>query len=168
MKKLTLVLVVLLVSLSVFAGQRTELILKPFEAGVFNDPVTDEKSNSKYGLGGAVSLIYTLDGTIYGVGGELSADTFFFDDSNYFNVSLQGKVGVDSEIGEVDNAFFYAKVGAVAKFHGTYMEVRPLIGAQAGITRELNDNTSLTFGIEGEYAVPGLSFGLNVGIKHEL
>ena len=169
MKKLTVVLIIVLICASVFAGQRVELGLRPYVMGHIIDAETEEKVNSKYGLGGTVSMLYTFENPSWCIGGEISADNFFFDDSTTcFDLNVTGKIGLDLVLGEFDTAFFYGKVGVTNRFWQNDSELRPNVGAQVGIARALNKGTDLLFSCEARFNFPTLIVDAMVGVKHEL
>lgn len=165
MKKLTLVVIVLLVSLSVFAGQRTELTFKPYALGHFTD-AEGNSVNSKYGFGGSVSLLHSLTNTECVVGGEASVSEFFCGDAQYYIGGLQGKVGIDAKLSQTNNAFCYAKVGFASFLHDTVFEIKPMIGCQAGVSMVVGDTTSVLFGAEADFLFPGFVFDAMIGVKH--
>lgn len=167
MKKLTLVVIVLLVSLSAFAGQRTELVFKPYALGHFTD-AEGNSVNSKYGFGGSVSLLHSLTNSDWLVGGEASISEFFCGDAQYHIGGLQGKVGVDLKLSDTNNALFYAKAGFAASLHDTVFEIKPMIGCQAVVSKVLGETTTLLMGAEADFLIPGFVFDAMIGIKHGL
>lgn len=155
-KTLSLIILLLVLSASVFASHRVTVSFDPFAFQYFvqKDEDIKEKVNSKYGIGGGIGYNRECC-TGFTFGADIKADTYILEEQkNFTDISFLAKAGHIAKVSETVSLYGNMKAGLDIQTHDTETSAVLEFGPELGIEFKVNEHFDLFASCEGLFGFP--------------